>query len=145
MPVRGINSQHVSFGARHFYRAFQKISRSAHCSSHAQSTLFVLGRSRVGQFFLNIFYGDQSLEVVILVHHKQFFDAMLLQNALSFIERGSHRHGDQIVFGHHRADQLRVILFKAQITVGKNPGEPRATRNRQARNAVLGHDVERLP
>src|ERR1700686_619293 len=90
----------------------------------APSALLVLGRSRVGEFFLNIFNGDESLEVVILVHHQQFFDAMLLQNALSFIQCSSHRHGDQVVFGHHRADQLRVIFFKAQIPVGKNPSKP---------------------
>ncbi len=57
---------------------------------------------------------------------------MPLQNALGFFERRAHRNGDEIFLGHHVADCLIQIFFKAQVAIGQNADQARALRHRQA-------------
>src|SRR5579859_4844839 len=40
--------------------------------------------------------------------------------------------------------KLRMIFLEAQVPVGQDARQPRAAGHRQAGNAVLGHDFERL-
>ncbi len=143
--MRRINCQHVRLGFRHLHRALDKISSRSDRRSCNQPALAVFRRPRIFQFFLNVFYGDQSFEVEILIHHQQLFDAMFLQDFFGTFQRRAYRHGHQIVLGHHRADQLSVIFFKAQVAVGKNSRQSRAPRHRQSGDPVLGHDLQRLP
>ena len=49
----------------------------------------VLGGVGILQFLLNVLDGDQALQVVVIVHHQQLFDAMLVQNRFGFLERGA--------------------------------------------------------
>ena len=59
------------------------------------------------------------------IDDQQFFNPVPLQDALGFFERGAYGHGNQIVLGHHGADGLIQIFFKAQVAVGQNAHEQR--------------------
>ena len=106
--------------------------------------MLVLRRARILQFFLDVFDGDQTFQVEVLIHDQQLLDAVLLQDAFGFFQRRAHGYSHEIVFRHHRADQLRVIFFKAKVTVGQDSRQPGAARHRQTGNLVLVHDFQRL-
>ena len=142
--MRGVERQDIHIGARQFDGAFEEIAGGADRGAHAQAAMFVFCGARIFQFFLNVFDGDQALEVEVLIDDQQFFDAVLLQQALGFFERGAHRNGDQIVFGHHAADGLIEIFLEAQIAIGEDAHQLGAARYRQARDAVLVHEFERM-
>jgi hypothetical protein len=145
MAVRRIDRQHVRLGLGHFHGALQEIARGADGGANAQATLLVFGRIWILEFFLDVLDGDQALEVEVLIHDKQLLDAVILQDAFGFFERRAHRHGHQIFLRHHRADQLRMVLFKAQVAVGQDAGQPRPAGHGQSGYPVLGHDLQRLP
>ena len=144
VAVRGVDRQHVHFFARHFLGALQKIARRADGRAHAQAALLVFRGVREFEFLLNVLYGDQALEIEILVHHQQLLDAMPLKNLLGFFERGAHRHGDQIVLGHHLADGLVEVALEAQVAVRQDSHQARPARHRKPGDLVLVHDFERL-
>ena len=137
-------AKHVHFFARHFRGALQEIARGADGGADAQAAVLVFCGVGKFDFFLDVFYGDQALEVEIRVDYQKFFDAMALQDFFGFLESGSHGNGDEIVLGHHRADGLIEIAFETQIAISENAHEARAARDGQARHFVLVHDVERL-
>ena len=99
--------------------------------------MIVFSRTRIFQLFLDILYGDESLEVEILINNQKLLDAVLLQNFFRLLQRSTDRNGDQVIFGHHLADQLRMIFFEAQIPVGENAGQSSAPRDWQAGNAIF--------
>src|SRR5262249_8094087 len=144
VAVSGVDRQNVRLSLRHLHGALEEIAGRAHRSAHAKTSLLVLRSSRIFQLLLNVFYGDESLEIEVLIDDQQFFNAMLLEDSLRFVERGAYGYRDKIVFGHHLADQQGVIFLKAEVPIRQNSGEARAASNRQARNAVLGHDLKGL-
>ena len=123
VAVGGVDGEHVDFLARQFHGALEKIAGGADGRAHAQAALLVLRGVGKFQLFLDVLDGDQALEVEVLVHDEKLFDAVALQDALGFFERGADGHGDQIVLGHHRADGLIEIALEAQIAVGENADE----------------------
>ena len=129
VAVRGIDRQHVRFFARHFLRALQKIAGGADRRAHAQASLLVFGGVGEFEFFLDVFYGDQAFEVVILIHHEQFFDAVALQDSFGFFERGAHGHGDEIFLGHDVADGLIEVALESQVAIRQDADSrcPRVT------------------
>ncbi len=112
--------------------------------AHAQPALIVLARVGIFQFLLDVLDRDQALQLVLIVHHQQFFHAVLVQDQLGFFERGAHGHGDQVFPGHHVAHGNFGARFKAQIAIGEDAHQPLALRNGHAGDAVAAHDLERV-
>ena len=69
---------------------------------------------------------------------------MFLQDAFGFVKSSADGNSDEIVLGHDRADQLRVILLETQIAIGEDASQARTARNRKTGDAVLGHDLKSL-
>src|SRR5260370_839 len=93
------------------------------CGTPAQAALLVLCGGRIFELFRDVFYGDEAFEIKVLIDDEKFFDAMLLQEALGFVERGADGDGDEVILGHHGAYELIVIFLKAQVAVGEDTGE----------------------
>src|SRR5215472_7082812 len=55
--------------------------------------VFVFRCARILQLFLDVFHGDQALQIKVLIDDEQFLDAVFLQNALRFVQGGAHGHG----------------------------------------------------
>ena len=144
VAMGGVDGEDVGLGFGHFEGAFEVVAGCTDGRANAQAALFVFRRARVGAFFLDVFYRDEAFEIEVLVDDEKFFDAMFLQDAFGFVERGADGHGDKIFLGHHRADELGMIFFKAQVAVGEDSGEASAARDGKAGDAVLGHDFEGL-
>ena len=133
-----------AFDFEHFDGAFEIIAGSADSGANAQAALFIFCSARIFAFFLDVFYGDEAFEIEVLVDDEKFFNAMLLQDALGFFERCANGHGDEIFLGHHGADELGMIFFKAQVAVGEDSGEAGAACNGKPGDVILVHDLEGL-
>ena len=69
---------------------------------------------------------------------------MLVQDVFRLFERGAHRDGDQIFFGHHLADGNIEAGLKAQIAIGENAHQLSVLGDGHAGNFVLAHHFERV-
>src|SRR5688572_13039739 len=76
-------------------RSPQRTSR-ADGGGNAQAALLVLCGERVFDFLGDVFDSDEAFEVLVLVNNKEFLDAMLVQNALSFIQCRSNCNGHEV-------------------------------------------------
>ncbi len=106
-----------------FLGAFQEIAGGADGRAHAQAALLVLGGVGIFQLFLNVLDGDEALQVVLIVHDQQFFDAVLVEDGLGFFERGADGNGDEVVLGHHVADGHVGAGFEAKVAIGQDADE----------------------
>src|SRR6266571_4007805 len=120
------------------------LARASSTERSRKSAVLIFGGPRIFQFLLNVLDRDQPFQIELLIHHQQFFDAMTLQQALGFFERGSHRDGDQILLGHHAADGLLQIFLKAQIAIGENAHQLGAAGHRESRYLILIHEIESM-
>ena len=143
VTVCGVDREDVGFGFHDFDGAFEEVAGGADSGADAQAAVVVFAGARIFEFLLDVFYGDEAFEVEVLIDDEKFFDAVFLQDAFGFFERGADGDGDEIVFGHDRADELIVIFFEAQIAVGENPSESRAAGDGHAGDMVFLHDFER--
>src|SRR5215471_818650 len=144
VAMRGVDGEDVGLGFGHFDGTLQEIASRTDGGAHSEAALVVLRGPRIFEFFLDVFNGDETLEVEVLIDDEEFFDAMFLQDFFRTLEGGADRDGDEIVFGHHLADQLAEIFFKAQVAVGEDASETCTAGNGQAGDAVLIHDFEGL-
>src|SRR5580704_14297908 len=144
VAVRGVDGENVSADFGHVHGALEEITSCADGGTDAKPALGIFGGSGIFEFFLDVFDGDEAFEVEVLIDDEKFFDTMLLQDFFGLIEGGANRNGDEIVLGHHLANELAVIFFEAQVAIGENAGEARAAGDGQAGDAVLGHDLEGL-
>ena len=112
--MSGVDGEDVGLGLGHFDGALQEVAGGADRGADAQAALIVFRGARIFELFLDVFYGDQAFEVEVLIDDEKFFDAMLLQDALGFVERGADGNGDEIVLGHHRADELRCDFSRSE-------------------------------
>ena len=97
--------------------------------------------------FLHLFNipdGDESLQVSVLIHQRQFFNAVGLQDFLGVINGGIFRCRYQAFRCHDVADGAGKVCFKAHITVGDNAYQLSFLRNGHAGNMVLVHEFIRI-
>src|ERR1700730_4645541 len=144
MAMGGVNGEDIGFVFRHFDGALEKVASGSDGGTDAEAALLVFCGARVFELFLDVFYGDEAFEVEVLIDNKKFFNAMLLEEAFGLIKHRPDGNSDEMIFGHHGADELIVIFLKAQVAVGENAGKPGAARYRQAGDLVLVHDLEGL-
>ena len=78
----------------------------------------------------------------MIVDHQQLLYAMLVQDQLGLFQRGAHRHGDQVVFGHHVAYGNVGAGFKTKVAVGEDAYQLFAARYRHAGDLVATHHFE---
>ena len=113
VPVRGIDHEHVHVCSDQRRRAITGVARNAHRRPHTQPAEVVLGRIRVLDLFLNIFDGDQTLELEIAIHDQQLFNFVAVQNFPGGVERGAHGHRDEILPRHHGGNRTIDVGFKS--------------------------------
>ena len=120
MSVSAVHRQQINLGLHHLLGALQEVAGGADSRGHAQAAVRILGGGGIFQPLLDVLYGDQALQVVVIVHHQQLLDAVLVQDGLGVGQGGSHRNGDEVFLGHHFADGDVGAGFEAQIAVGED-------------------------
>ena len=112
--------------------------------AYAQAAVIVLGRRGIFQALLDVLDRDEAHQVIAIVDHQQLLDAMLVQNRLGVGQRGAHRNRDQVFLSHHFADGNVGAGFKAQIAIGQDADQLFVLGDRNARDAIAPHHLQRV-
>ena len=142
--MSGIDNDHVDFAANQFLSTFEKVASGADGRADAQTSLFVFRRVRVLQFFLNVFDGNQAFEVVVVIDNQQFFDPMAVEDFLGLFEGCAYGNGDEVFFRHHFRNRQIEARFEAQVAIGEDADQLALAGDRDARDAVMLHELERV-
>ncbi len=144
VPVRRVHHQHVRPGAHQRLGARLAVGAGADRGPDAQAPQLVLGRVREADGLLDVLDGDQAAELIPLVDHRQLLDPVAVQDLLRLLERHARLRGDELLLGHHLAHGAVETLLEAEIPIGQDADQLAAPGDRQAGDAVLLHDRERL-
>ena len=88
--------------------------------------------------FGDVFDGDQSLELKVVIDQQHAFDPVFVEQVLGVGQRAGFGHGDQALTRRHDgADGLIHAGFKAQVTAADDANHAPAFNDRKARNAEL--------
>ena len=120
VAVCGVDGEGIDAGVDQFGGALQKVAGGADGRADAQTALFVLAGVGIFQLLLDVFDGDQALELVLVVDHEQLLDAVLVEDVFGLFERGADRNRDEVFLGHHIADGDVGAGFEAQVAVGED-------------------------
>ena len=139
MTVRGIDRDDVHLGVDQRADPVQEVRAHAYGGAYQQSAVFVFCGIGVLYGFFDVFYGDQTFKVARFVHEREFFDAVFAEDRLRFLERGSDRSGNEVVFRHHVADGLVEIGFETKVAVRQYADEFPVNADRYAADTVFAH------
>ena len=118
---------------------------TAHGRRNAETAVLVL--ARIGEFaeFDDVPVGDEADELAVLVHHGQFFDAMLPKDLFCFAQIAAVLRHDQILRGHKLHNGTGGLLFKTQIAVCHDAHQTTIPIGHwNAADFVLAHDAQRV-
>ena len=90
----------------------------------------------------DVFDGDESAEHAFVVDDRQFLDAMLVQDRLGGFQRRADGNGDELVLGHDALDGHVLVFDEAEVTIGQDADQSSVLGDRNAGDAVAGHDLE---
>src|SRR5262249_14584867 len=115
VAVRRIENQDVDLGADQFTRAIEQILGDADGSTHAQPSQPIFRGARILNRLLNVLDGDESFEAPGAIDDQELLDAVLVQELLGLLERGSDGRRDEVILRHTRRDRPVQMSFEAQI------------------------------
>ena len=116
-----INDNSVCSSFKEGFRPFKGVGGDAHRTSDQETAKFILGCIWKLNYFLNVLDGNQARQSAVIIHQRQFFDAVFVEDALCCFKVCSNRRSYQIVTGHVLGNQGFKISDKAHVTVGDNP------------------------
>ena len=97
-----------------------------------------------GHFFEG-FNGDKALQLVVLIHDRQLFNAVFLQDGLGLVKGSALESGNQVLAGHHFVDAAAHVGFKLHVAVGDDTDELSVIVNDgHAGDAELAHQRVRV-
>ena len=140
--MRGVDGEHVGTGFHEFGGPLQIVARGADSAAHAQPALLVLAGVGILELLLDVLYGDQALELILVVDDEELFDTVLVEDELGFLKRGADGDGDEVFLGHHVANGNVAAGFKAEVAVGEDADQLFAARNGHAGNLIAAHHFE---
>ena len=100
MPVGGIDHHHIHLFLDQQLHPFFQVSPHSHCCPYQQAPLGILGSIGEITRLLDILNRDQSLYHTFIIDQRQFFDLMLLQQLLGFLQADAHPGGHQGLWRH---------------------------------------------
>src|ERR1051326_3704789 len=119
--VRGVDDEHVDFRIDEGARAIESVAADADRRAAAQTSEWILRRLRIAARFLNVFDGDESLEVAVAVDDEKLLDAMVVKDLASLLERRADRNRDQVLLRHPLRDRKIESRLEAEIAIGEDP------------------------
>ena len=143
VAVGGIQYHHVHLGLYQGGYTVQHVLGGADGSAAQQTAALVTGGVGILHSLLNVFDGDKSLQVHVLVHQGELFNAVMPQDLLGFFECGTHRSGDQVVLGHHVFDGLvKIAAFhETHVPVGDDAHQHAVLADGHAGDLEPAHDL----
>ena len=137
-----INDNSVCSSFKEGFSSFKGIGCHAHRTSDQETAKFILGCIWKLNHFLNVLDGNQARQSAVIIHQRQFFDAVFMEDALRCFKVCSNRGCYQVVTGHVLRNQRLKIRDKAHVAIGDNPHQLaifQGLHNRNPRDAVALH------
>src|SRR5215213_4091031 len=145
VAVRSINHETVDTCLDELVSALAVIAGSADRRRDAQAPEIVFRRCRILNRLLNIFDGDQSFYMFVLVDDEQLLDSVFLQNGFGLFERRAYGNRDERLRRHHFGDRNVEPRLKTQIAIGDDADEVAAFINdRYAADVKTLHHLQRF-
>jgi len=120
MAVRGVDHDQIDAGRDQRLGARETLVADRGRGGDAQAALFVLAGVWIGHRLFHVLDGDQTDAAILIIHHQQLLDAVLMQQALGFVLADALAHGDELVLGHQLGHALSWIGGKAHVAVGQD-------------------------
>src|SRR3569832_1368973 len=143
MAVGSIDHDHVDLGRDQRGDAVIGALTRANRGTDAQA--FVIVFRGIGFFtrLLDVFDRHHAAQLKPIIHHQQFFDAMLVQQALDLVAARARGHRHQPFLGrHHLGDGVVVTGLETQVAVGDDADEVLALHYGHARYVVLAGEFQ---
>ena len=144
VAVGGVDGEHVDPHGDEFRGTLEEVAGSADGAGDAQAAFFILGGIGIFQLLLNVFDGDEALELVGVVDDQQFLHAVLVEDFLGLLQSGAHGDRDEILLGHHVVDGDVGAGDKAEIAVGEDADQFAIAGDRDAGDLESAHQLERI-
>ena len=141
MSVSGVDDDHVYVCFYQRIDTIEHVCRDADCGTAEQTSLLILGGQWVLDGFLDIFDGDQTFEVEIVIDNRKFFFSGFCKDCFCLVQRNAYFCSDQVFAGHGLFDFLGEISFKLQITVCNNTNQFSVLGNRDTGNTEFCHPI----
>src|ERR1700722_8423874 len=109
MAVRGVYHDEVDAGIDQPLGTLVTALADGGRGCDAQAALRVLARQRMGDRFFHVLDRDQSDAAVLIVDHKQFLDAVLMQHPLRLVLADAFAYRDKVFVRHQLGDLLPRI------------------------------------
>ena len=150
MAVRGVHDDQVDAGLDQPLGALETAFADGGRGRDAQAALRILAGQRMRDRLFHVLDGDQSDAAVLIVDHKQFLDAVLVQHPLGFVLADAFAHRHEVFVRHQLGDFLARVGGKPHIAVGENADQfsrhalGRAGDHRNAGETVILHQRHRV-
>src|SRR5687768_10814705 len=108
-----VDDNDIDVGADQRLTTGQRFWTNADSGGNPQTTLLVGGRVRVLNLLLDVFDGDEPLEIAVVVYDRELFDLVLVQNLFGLVEGRPNRNGDQVLASHEGVDRLIEVVLEA--------------------------------
>ena len=143
MSVSRIDDDSVDTCIYQCLHTVEGIYRHTHTGSHAQTTFLILACHRLILCLSDILVGDQSYQMVVLIHNRQFLDLILLQDLCGRIQIRLQMGSDKILLGHHLINLLVQATLETQVTVGDDSHQiVILVDNRDTTDVIFCHHVK---
>ena len=142
VSVRGIDDDQIDSRADELGHTLQVVPCRADGRANAQPAVRVFGRKRVFDFLGDVLHRDQTFQVLIFIDDEEFFDPVLVQQALCFLQRCADRNRDEVLFCHDLANRQMEPRFEPEVAIRQDPHQPAVFRNRHPRDFVVRHQLE---
>ena len=140
----GIDDKDICFGIKKRFDAVFHVRSDTDGSSHLQAAVRVFVRIWVFSHLFDITDGDETFQMAVIVHERQFFDAVRLQDAFRFFHGGMFRSSDQTFRSHDVADRTGQIRLETHITVRNDADQFAILCDRHTGNMVFVHQFVRI-
>ena len=107
-----------------------------------QAAEFVLAGPGIFADLFDILDGDEAVQLAVVIHHQQFFDAVFMEQGLGLLQGDAHLGGDQALLGHHLFDLIIQVGFEAQVPVGDDAHQFAPIHHRNPGDAVALHQLQ---
>ena len=139
--MSGVKYNDVHMSLHKSVHTVQNVRCDTYSGSAEQTALSVLCGQRVFDLFLDIFDGDETAEVKIIINDGKLLLAGFGQDFLGLVKGDADFRCDQILGSHRFFDLLGKVCLKFQITVGDNTYQFSILSDGYAGNPELGHQV----
>ena len=111
MSRRGVDKDGVSAGFDHALGTLKIVFAHPDGRANAELAVVILGRIEIHVPLLDVLSGDESGQLALGIDERQFFDAVLLENATGLFEAGGFRSTDEAVFRSHHFGDRRIFVL----------------------------------